>query len=86
VPALRLYGTLVWCVPNLDARAVIGGVRDNRGMNPQHPFPDDRPDRLPISAEVWDAARRCSGIGLTTAIYQALTKLETDVIALRKAR
>jgi hypothetical protein len=55
-------------------------------MNPQHPFHDDRPDHLPISAEIWDAARRYSGIGLTTAIYQALKKLETDLIALRKAR
>jgi hypothetical protein len=72
-------------VPNSHTRADVEGVRDHRGMNPQHPF-HDRPDHLPISAEVWDAARRYSGIGLTTAIYQALKKLETDVIALRKAR
>jgi hypothetical protein len=60
-------------------------VRDHRGMNPQHPFHDDRPHDLPISAEVWDAARRYSGIGLTTAIYHALKRLETELIALRSA-
>ena len=69
----------IWTV-----RADVGGVREHRGMNQQHPFHDDRPDHLPISAEVWDAARRYSGIGLSAAIYQALQKLVTDVLTLRK--
>jgi len=55
-------------------------------MSTQHPFHEDRPDDLPVSAEVWDAARKYSGIGLTTAIYRAIKQLETEIVALRSAR
>jgi hypothetical protein len=55
-------------------------------MSTSHPFHDDRPDDLPVSAAVWDAATEYSGIGLTTALYQAIKQLETEVVALRRIR
>lgn len=55
-------------------------------MSTQHPFHEDRPDDLPVSAGVWDAAKKYNGIGLTTAIYQAIKQLEAEVIALRQIR
>lgn len=61
-------------------------LRDHRAMSTQHPFHEDRPDDLPASAGVWDAATKYSGIGLTTALYQAIKQLEAEVIALRRVR
>ncbi|MCI4675617.1 MULTISPECIES: hypothetical protein [Mycobacteriaceae] len=55
-------------------------------MSTQHPFHEDRPDDLPITAEVWEAARKYVDIGLTTAIYRAIKQLEAEVVALRDSR
>lgn len=49
-----------------------------------HPFHEDRPDGLPISAELWDARNRFSGVDLTLAVYQAIKKLEAEVVELRR--
>lgn len=61
-------------------------MRDDRPISTQHPFHEDRPDDLPVSAGVWDAATKYNGIGLTTAIYKAIKQLEAEVIALRNDR
>ncbi|WP_133259079.1 hypothetical protein [Mycolicibacterium sp. GF69] len=53
-------------------------------MNTQHPFHEDRPDDLPVSAGLWDAARKFLGVGLATAMYRAIKPLETELIALRR--
>ncbi|UXA04440.1 hypothetical protein KXD96_15550 [Mycobacterium sp. SMC-2] len=52
---------------------------------PKHPFHEERPDHLPVSAEVWDQARHWSGghDAMTRVLYQAIKKLETEIIALR---
>ncbi|MFN3003019.1 hypothetical protein [Mycolicibacterium wolinskyi] len=52
-------------------------------MSTQHPFKEDRPEDLPVSAELWDAAQKYSGPGLMIAIYRAVKQLESEVIALR---
>ncbi|MEU9805604.1 hypothetical protein [Mycobacterium sp. NPDC050853] len=51
-------------------------------------FGAPRPDHLPISAEVWDMAQRYEPTGPTVfvAMYEALQKLEAEVVALRDAR
>lgn len=49
-------------------------------------FKDARPDRLPISASVWDVAQRYDPSGPTVgaAMFEALQKLEADVIKLKR--
>ena len=45
-----------------------------------------RPEHLPISAAVWDVAQRFdpSGPTVAAAMYEALQRLEAEVIALRR--
>lgn len=52
---------------------------------PSHPFNEPRPDNLPISAEVWDGAPQYAsgGDAAIRILYQAIKKLEAEVIALR---
>jgi hypothetical protein len=47
-----------------------------------------RPDRLPISASVWDVAQRYDPIGPTVgaAMFEALQQLEADVIKLQRGQ
>lgn len=49
-------------------------------------FNDARPDRLPLSASVWDIAQRydTGGPTVTEALYGALKELEAQVIALQR--
>lgn len=49
-------------------------------------FKSPRPDHLPLSAAVWDAADRFDKGGPTVAeaLFDALAALETEVIALRR--
>jgi hypothetical protein len=46
---------------------------------------EDRPDHLPIAAAVWDETKGYTSATSETAValYQAIKKLETEVIALR---
>jgi hypothetical protein len=55
---------------------------------PRHPFNEDRPDHLPVSAEVWDAAPQYSSgsTAMAAVLYQAIKQLEAEVIALRDRR
>lgn len=48
-------------------------------------FRSERPDQLPISASVWDVATRfdTGGPTVTEALYEAVKKLETEIVALR---
>lgn len=50
-------------------------------------FKDARPDRLPLSASVWDIAQRYNkgGPTVTEALYEALKELEAQVIALQRS-
>ncbi|CNG40971.1 hypothetical protein [Mycobacterium tuberculosis] len=50
-------------------------------------FEDARPDRLPLSASVWDIAQRYNkgGPTVTEALYEALKELEAQVIALQRS-
>lgn len=49
-------------------------------------FKDARPDRLPLSASVWDIAQRYKGgPTVTEALYEALKELEAQVIALQRS-
>jgi len=52
---------------------------------PQHPFNEQRPDHLPVSAEVWDAAPQYSsgGTAMARVLYQAIKQLEAEIIELR---
>lgn len=45
------------------------------------------PDRLPLSASVWDIAQRYNkgGPTVTEALYEALKELEAQVIALQRS-
>lgn len=65
----------------------VGAVRDDRAMPNLH-FNEERPDQLPISAEVWDQAQEyASGdSGIAAILYRAIKQLETEVIALRSGR
>jgi hypothetical protein len=65
----------------------VGAMRDHRGMPNLH-FNEERPDQLPISAEVWDQAQKyASGdSGIAAILYRAIRQLETEVIALRSGR
>ena len=49
-------------------------------------FKDATPDRLPLSASVWDIAQRYDkgGPTVTEALYEALKELEAQVIALQR--
>jgi hypothetical protein len=49
-------------------------------------FKDGRPDRLPLSASVWDTAQRYDKGGPTVieALYEALKELEAQVVALQR--
>lgn len=51
-------------------------------------FKDARPDRLPLSASVWDIAQRYNkgGPTVTEALYEALKELEAQVIALQRSK
>lgn len=46
-------------------------------------FKDARPDRLPLSASVWDIAQRYNKGGPT--VTEALKELEAQVIALQRS-
>ncbi|BCO38934.1 hypothetical protein KN248_022100 [Mycobacterium paraintracellulare] len=49
-------------------------------------FKDARPDRLPLSASVWDIAQQYDkgGPTVTEALYEALKELEAQFIALQR--
>jgi hypothetical protein len=53
---------------------------------PPHPLGEPRPDNLPISAEVWDAAKNQRHDQRTMAriLYQAIKQLETEVTTLKE--
>lgn len=49
------------------------------GYQPRHPFGDDRPDDLPLAAEIWDAAKVPSPVNsspVVRALYEAVKQLE----------
>lgn len=86
--------------PGRSRRRVVGGDGVLRGRNPStslsgvmitvldmNGFKDARPDRLPLSASVWDIAQRYNkgGPTVTEALYEALKELEAQVIALQRS-
>lgn len=54
----------------------------------RHGFQSARPDHLPIAAEVWDVGTRydLGGETVVRAIYDALVRLETELVELRQRR
>lgn len=67
--------------PSTSLSGVMITVLDMNG------FKDARPDRLPLSASVWDIAQRYNkgGPTVTEALYEALKELEAQVIALQRS-
>ncbi|OBK56175.1 hypothetical protein A5656_19900 [Mycobacterium gordonae] len=52
---------------------------------PSHYLPGPRPDDLPISAEVWEAAKTYGkdSAAVITALYEAVKKLEAEQLGVQ---